>query len=95
MKKILLNTSKLIILLFLSFVNIECTKTENTRIPTCSKWEVNDDCRCTCITGLCCIQSGVHEATLCGDDARYASAGSTKTIVGSCSTTTRTYIRKL
>jgi len=87
----------LIVFLFLSFINIECTKSENTRTPTaaCNKWEVNDDCRCTCLTGPCCLQSGVHEATLCGDDARYASPGGTKTIVGSCSTTTRTYIRRL
>ena len=88
-------SSLLIIFLFLSFINIECTKPENTRIPVCNKWEVNDDCRCTCLTGPCYLQSGVHEATLCGDDARYASPGGTKTIVGSCSTTTRTYMRRL
>ena len=88
-------SSLLIIFLFLSLINIECSKSENTRAPACNKWEVKDDCQCTCLTGPCCLQSGVHEVTLCGDDNRYASPGGTKTIVGSCSTTTRTYMRRL
>ena len=89
--------SLLIILLFLSFINIECSKSENTRTrsSTCHKWEVKDDCQCTCLTGPCCLQAGLHEVTLCGDDNRFASPGGTKTIVGSCSNTIRTYMRRL
>ena len=83
--------SLLIIFIFLSFINIQCAKYK----PDCDEWEVNDDCRCTCITGPCCLQKGVHKITLCGDENKNTSPGKTETIVGGCSTTQRTYIRKL
>jgi hypothetical protein len=82
----------LIIFLFLSFINIDCYK---NYVPDCDKWEVNDNCRCTCLTSPCCLQSGVHQVTLCGDENKNTVAGRTETIVGSCSKTDRTYIRKL
>jgi len=86
------SSSLLIILLFLSFINIDCYKKYT---PDCNKWEVNDNCRCTCLTSPCCFQSGVHEITLCGDENKNTSPGRTETIVGGCSNTDRTYIRKL
>ena len=45
-------SSLLIIFLFLSLINIECTKSENTRIPVCNKWEVNDDVDALVLPGL-------------------------------------------
>ena len=85
------SASLLIIFLFLSFINIDCYK----YTPDCNQWEVNDNCRCTCVTSPCCLQNGVHEITLCGDENKNTSPGKTETITGSCSTIDRTYVRRL
>lgn len=83
--------SLLITLFFFSVINSGCFKNNSD----CNEWEVNDDCRCTCLTSPCCIQSGIHTITLCGDENRNTTPGSTTTVSTGCSEINRTYTRKL